>query len=170
MVLERWMTLANCSQALGPISRPIQPSGIWSLGALDTCASAENWSAINESAGKVNPDSLCLRLLISSLAVSSRSSSQSDLPIRPPIAFIKRAIPPPMMMSVARSSRFSMMNFVGDLGAATYGDKGDSAACNTFSALATSPSISSPKTFFLPGKFGDDRRKRGRGGPYRKHR
>ena len=90
-----------------------------------------------------------------SKASGIRSSSQMDVPMLPPCALKKvYAIPPPMIISVARSNKFSMIKILSDTFAPPMmAVKGFCASCNTFSALTTSASIKKPKVLFSFEKY-----------------
>ena len=62
-------------------------------------------------------------------------------------------MPPPIIISVAFSSRFSRISILSETFAPPImATKGFSASCNTFSALFTSASISRPNIFLSSGK------------------
>lgn len=83
------MTLANCRAAAGPMSRPIQPSGIWLLGHTLTAASAANLSPQTESFGSSTLTPASFAFFKNSLAVFSLSISTRELPIAPFLAIKK---------------------------------------------------------------------------------
>ena len=83
-----------------------------------------------------------------------RSSSCIEFPILPPCALKKvYAIPPPIIISVARFNKFSIIKILSETFAPPIiAVKGFCAACITFSALTTSPSITKPKVLFAAEK------------------
>mmetsp|Transcript_12624 Transcript_12624/g.17406 ORF Transcript_12624/g.17406 Transcript_12624/m.17406 type:complete len:230 (-) Transcript_12624:818-1507(-) len=90
----------------GPLSRPIQPSGIASAGTTCVLASAAKASATIISDGNRISFPSSSALAITSLAVSTKSSSTRDVPTSNPFALRKvKTIPPPMMILSHLSNR-----------------------------------------------------------------
>mmetsp|Transcript_56328 Transcript_56328/g.155513 ORF Transcript_56328/g.155513 Transcript_56328/m.155513 type:complete len:253 (+) Transcript_56328:318-1076(+) len=83
--------------ASGPLSRPIQPSGMASAFTTLVLASAANLSAMTMSDGRISSQLLSLASFSAALAVSMKSSSTSDEPVAMPRAARKvKTMPPPM--------------------------------------------------------------------------
>mmetsp|Transcript_10810 Transcript_10810/g.20812 ORF Transcript_10810/g.20812 Transcript_10810/m.20812 type:complete len:221 (-) Transcript_10810:614-1276(-) len=81
----------------GPLSRPIQPSGMASALTILVLASAANLSAMTMSEGRRISFPSFSALAMTSLAVSTKSSSTKEVPTPYPLAFKKvKTIPPPM--------------------------------------------------------------------------
>mmetsp|Transcript_2199 Transcript_2199/g.4459 ORF Transcript_2199/g.4459 Transcript_2199/m.4459 type:complete len:204 (+) Transcript_2199:1987-2598(+) len=96
------------SVVLGPLSSPIQPSGISSAGTTLELASAENSSAMTMSEGRRMVLPSFSALAMTSLAVSTKSSSTREVPTLRPLALRKvKTIPPPMMILSHLSRRAS---------------------------------------------------------------
>mmetsp|Transcript_58268 Transcript_58268/g.138685 ORF Transcript_58268/g.138685 Transcript_58268/m.138685 type:complete len:235 (-) Transcript_58268:765-1469(-) len=90
-----WIILVDS----GPLSRPIQPSGIFSTVVTWVLASAANLSARMTSVGRMNLTPLALALASSSRASSTLSSSTSEDPTLSPRALRNvNTMPPPMMI------------------------------------------------------------------------
>mmetsp|Transcript_591 Transcript_591/g.1288 ORF Transcript_591/g.1288 Transcript_591/m.1288 type:complete len:223 (+) Transcript_591:271-939(+) len=84
--------------ASGPLSRPIQPSGISVALTTLVLASGANLSATTMSSGRMNSQPLASARAMASLAVSMKSSSTSDEPVEMPLAARKvKTMPPPMI-------------------------------------------------------------------------
>mmetsp|Transcript_22581 Transcript_22581/g.35318 ORF Transcript_22581/g.35318 Transcript_22581/m.35318 type:complete len:228 (-) Transcript_22581:747-1430(-) len=95
-----WIILVDS----GPLSRPIQPSGMDSTSATLVSASAANLSARRTSVGRMSSTPLDLALASSSLASSSLSSSTREDPTSRPRALRKVKTMPPPMMSLSHFS------------------------------------------------------------------
>ena len=88
------------------MSRPIQPSGIWSESTICHCASSANLLAITLSTGikKLTPFSFAFAII--SFASSNLSGSQRELPIEYPNALVNvYAIPPPTIKTSILSNK-----------------------------------------------------------------
>ena len=98
----------------------------------------------------LTPFALALAKISSAKGI--RSSSQMEVPMVPPCALKKvYAIPPPIIISVARSNKFSIIKILSDtLAPPIIAVKGFSEPCKTFSALATSAFMTRPN-ILLPG-------------------
>mmetsp|Transcript_20530 Transcript_20530/g.67809 ORF Transcript_20530/g.67809 Transcript_20530/m.67809 type:complete len:203 (+) Transcript_20530:231-839(+) len=84
--------------ALGPLSRPIQPSGMESWSTTCVLASASNLSATRISEGKMSSQPFSSASFMAALAVSRKSSSTRDEPTGLPMALRNvKVMPPPMM-------------------------------------------------------------------------
>mmetsp|Transcript_49991 Transcript_49991/g.58343 ORF Transcript_49991/g.58343 Transcript_49991/m.58343 type:complete len:253 (-) Transcript_49991:450-1208(-) len=82
----------------GPLSRPIQPSGISRADTTCVLASLLNASAMTISVGRMISFPSFSALAKTCLAVSTKSSSTRDVPTPYPWAFKKvKTIPPPMI-------------------------------------------------------------------------
>mmetsp|Transcript_1111 Transcript_1111/g.2263 ORF Transcript_1111/g.2263 Transcript_1111/m.2263 type:complete len:218 (+) Transcript_1111:328-981(+) len=93
----------------GPLSRPIQPSGISSTETVLVAASAANLSATTTSVGRMKSMPFSAAIFSSLVASSSWSSSTSDEPVSRPRALRKvKTMPPPMMILSTFSIRDSM--------------------------------------------------------------
>jgi len=89
-----WIILVDS----GPLSRPIQPSGISSTDTTWVLASGEKASATITSVGRMSSMPFSLASASRRLARSSWSSSTREEPVERPRAFRKvKTIPPPMM-------------------------------------------------------------------------
>mmetsp|Transcript_62773 Transcript_62773/g.173652 ORF Transcript_62773/g.173652 Transcript_62773/m.173652 type:complete len:261 (-) Transcript_62773:564-1346(-) len=108
MVLHEERASFCSAVVLGPLSRPIQPSGISLAETTLVLASAEKASAMTMSEGRRIVLPSFLALAKTSLAVSTKSSSTREEPTPYPWAFKKvKTIPPPMMMVSHLSRRAS---------------------------------------------------------------
>mmetsp|Transcript_2391 Transcript_2391/g.6784 ORF Transcript_2391/g.6784 Transcript_2391/m.6784 type:complete len:203 (+) Transcript_2391:157-765(+) len=84
--------------AAGPLSRPIQPSGIASEDTTWVLALASKASATRISFGKMSSQPFSSASFMASLAVWMKSSSTSDVPTALPWALRKvKVMPPPTM-------------------------------------------------------------------------
>mmetsp|Transcript_2465 Transcript_2465/g.2326 ORF Transcript_2465/g.2326 Transcript_2465/m.2326 type:complete len:221 (-) Transcript_2465:402-1064(-) len=92
----------------GPLSSPIQPSGIASAATILDSASGEKESAMTISEGKRICFPSFSAFAMTSLAVSTNSSSTREVPTLSPLALRKvKTIPPPMMILSHLSRRAS---------------------------------------------------------------
>mmetsp|Transcript_35101 Transcript_35101/g.91892 ORF Transcript_35101/g.91892 Transcript_35101/m.91892 type:complete len:254 (+) Transcript_35101:187-948(+) len=108
IVLQSESASFCCAVVSGPLSRPIQPSGISSALTTLVSASASNLSAITISMGRRISLPNFSALAKTSLAVSTKSSSTREVPTLNPFALRKvNTIPPPMMTLSHLSSRAS---------------------------------------------------------------
>mmetsp|Transcript_32907 Transcript_32907/g.48725 ORF Transcript_32907/g.48725 Transcript_32907/m.48725 type:complete len:207 (+) Transcript_32907:272-892(+) len=97
MVLQSERAAFCSSVVLGPLSSPIHPSGISSAGTTLVLASGAKASAITISEGRMSSFPSFSALAMTSFAVSTKSSSTSDVPTLRPLAFKKvKTIPPPI--------------------------------------------------------------------------
>merc|ERR1719486_1088939 len=88
--------------AAGPLSRPIQPSGIASLETTWVFALASKASATRISFGKMSSQPFSSASFMASLAVWMKSSSTSDVPTFLPWALRKVKVMPPPTMTLSR--------------------------------------------------------------------
>ena len=146
MVWDLPIISLNMPMAFPPMSSPIQPSGIWSLGQSLVCASAANLSAIILVSGRCILTLFCLAFSNKLRATSYLSASHREAPILPPRAFKKvYAIPPPMIISVALFNKFSIINILSDtLAPPIMAVNGFLKLFITCSALCSSASINKP--------------------------
>mmetsp|Transcript_4594 Transcript_4594/g.11198 ORF Transcript_4594/g.11198 Transcript_4594/m.11198 type:complete len:250 (+) Transcript_4594:146-895(+) len=93
----------------GPLSRPIQPSGMDSTETVWMLASLSNLSAMMTSVGRMSLTPLALALASSSLASSILSSSTREEPVGRPRAARKVKTMPPPMMSLSHLARRDSM-------------------------------------------------------------
>mmetsp|Transcript_41888 Transcript_41888/g.103097 ORF Transcript_41888/g.103097 Transcript_41888/m.103097 type:complete len:210 (+) Transcript_41888:316-945(+) len=100
-----WISLV----AAGPLSRPIQPSGIASADTTLSLASAEKASAMTTSEGKIILTPFSAALASRSLARSSLSSSTREEPVLRPRALRKVKTMPPPMTSLSQVARRDSM-------------------------------------------------------------
>mmetsp|Transcript_18106 Transcript_18106/g.44733 ORF Transcript_18106/g.44733 Transcript_18106/m.44733 type:complete len:210 (-) Transcript_18106:668-1297(-) len=108
MVLQLERASFCSSVVLGPLSSPIQPSGMASAATTWVSASSANLSATMMSEGSKMVFPSLSALAMTSLAVSTKSSSTREVPTLRPLAFKKvKTIPPPMMMTSHLSRRAS---------------------------------------------------------------
>mmetsp|Transcript_2541 Transcript_2541/g.4341 ORF Transcript_2541/g.4341 Transcript_2541/m.4341 type:complete len:254 (-) Transcript_2541:514-1275(-) len=98
-----------CSAVVsGPLSRPIQPSGMASAATVWMLASAENSSAMMMSEGRRMVLPSFSAFSMTALAVSTKSSSTREVPTLRPLALRKvKTMPPPMMILSHFSRRAS---------------------------------------------------------------
>mmetsp|Transcript_2575 Transcript_2575/g.3736 ORF Transcript_2575/g.3736 Transcript_2575/m.3736 type:complete len:232 (-) Transcript_2575:611-1306(-) len=98
-----------CSAVVaGPLSRPIQPSGMASAATTWVLASGAKASATMMSEGRRMVFPSFSALAMTSLAVSTKSSSTREVPTLRPLALRKvKTIPPPMMIFSHLSRRAS---------------------------------------------------------------
>mmetsp|Transcript_63882 Transcript_63882/g.96359 ORF Transcript_63882/g.96359 Transcript_63882/m.96359 type:complete len:221 (-) Transcript_63882:275-937(-) len=108
MVLQSARAAACSLVVSGPLSSPIQPSGMESAGTILVSASAANLLAITISEGRRMVFPSFSALAMTSLAVSTKSSSTRESPTPSPLAFKKvKTIPPPMTTTSHLSRRAS---------------------------------------------------------------
>mmetsp|Transcript_17889 Transcript_17889/g.40274 ORF Transcript_17889/g.40274 Transcript_17889/m.40274 type:complete len:253 (+) Transcript_17889:220-978(+) len=106
-----WIILVDS----GPLSRPIQPSGMESTETVCVAASAANLSATMTSVGRMKSMPFSLAITSSFLARSSWSSSTSDEPVSRPRALRKvKTMPPPMTILSTFSISDSMTPILDD--------------------------------------------------------
>mmetsp|Transcript_15337 Transcript_15337/g.25568 ORF Transcript_15337/g.25568 Transcript_15337/m.25568 type:complete len:233 (+) Transcript_15337:1339-2037(+) len=92
----------------GPLSSPIQPSGMASTATILVSASGANLSAMTMSTGRMSSFPSLSALAMTALAVSMKSSSTREVPTLRPLAARKvKTIPPPMMTLSHLSRRAS---------------------------------------------------------------
>ena len=143
MVFELPIISLNDLIEFSPISKPIQPSGIESLFAIEILASLLNASAIIESIGKAKFTPFAFAFSISCNAKGNLSSSTKELPIEPPNAFANvYAIPPPIIIEFTVSNNFSINKILSETFAPPIiAVNGRSAWFITFSAFFNSLAI-----------------------------
>ena len=143
MVFELRMTSANSRSVSGPMSSPCQPSGMFLFGAMAVLASLLKRSAIFESLDRTSFTPRALAFSMSERARSSLSSSQMELPILPPRAFMNVYVMPPQMMRLSTlPSKFSMISIFDDtFEPPMMAVKGRLMSLSTFSTARTSFSI-----------------------------
>mmetsp|Transcript_18107 Transcript_18107/g.44738 ORF Transcript_18107/g.44738 Transcript_18107/m.44738 type:complete len:210 (-) Transcript_18107:668-1297(-) len=108
MVLQVERAAFCSSVVLGPLSRPIQPSGMASTATTLESASSANLSAITMSLGSKMVLPMVLAFSRTPLAVSTKSSSTKEVPTPSPLAFKKvKTMPPPIIMTSHLSRRAS---------------------------------------------------------------
>mmetsp|Transcript_16974 Transcript_16974/g.34946 ORF Transcript_16974/g.34946 Transcript_16974/m.34946 type:complete len:220 (-) Transcript_16974:462-1121(-) len=91
--------------ASGPLSSPIQPSGMAVAGTTCVFASAEKASATTMSEGRMSCFPLASALAMTALAVSTKSSSAMEDPTERPLALRKVKTMPPPMTTLSHLSR-----------------------------------------------------------------
>mmetsp|Transcript_19909 Transcript_19909/g.34327 ORF Transcript_19909/g.34327 Transcript_19909/m.34327 type:complete len:227 (+) Transcript_19909:273-953(+) len=107
-VLEPLSASSKILMDLGPISKPIQPSGIAVMSTTWVFALASNLSAMTTSTGRISSQPLAAAMASSFLASSIWSSSTREPPTLRPRALKKvKIMPPPMMTLSAFSMRLS---------------------------------------------------------------
>ena len=132
-VLASMIVLRKSSRVLGPISRPIQPSGMQQESTILFSASGAYAVATTLSIGSRKFTPLASAFAMISLASSMLSASSKDVPISRPCALKKvYAMPPPMIRESHLSRRFVMTPILSETFAppriATNGRSGSSSA------------------------------------------
>ncbi len=109
------ISCAKSSRVSGPMSSPCQSSGISLVFTTSVLASLLKSSAISVSTGSRSFTFFSFAFSSRLFASSILSSSSRDLPILPPIAFVKvYAMPPPMSSTSTLLSRFSITPILSD--------------------------------------------------------
>mmetsp|Transcript_10778 Transcript_10778/g.18200 ORF Transcript_10778/g.18200 Transcript_10778/m.18200 type:complete len:233 (+) Transcript_10778:247-945(+) len=121
----------------GPLSSPIQPSGMASTATTWVSASAEKESATTMSTGRMISFPSSSALAMTSLAVSRKSSSQREVPVSRPLALRKvKTIPPPMTI-FSHLSRRALRTVILE----------ETLDPPTMAAIGFSPSVTAPSRY-----------------------
>mmetsp|Transcript_198 Transcript_198/g.859 ORF Transcript_198/g.859 Transcript_198/m.859 type:complete len:256 (+) Transcript_198:40-807(+) len=121
----------------GPLSSPIQPSGILSNETTCVSASASNLSATIISTGRMSSLSSFSAFAITALAVSMKSSSTREVPTSRPLAFRKVKTIPPPMITLSHLSRSASRTVILD----------ETFDPPTIAAIGFSPPVTAPSRY-----------------------